>query len=284
MMNFITTTSDYSLSLLQKYRQGVVHSIYRKTINLLMGTHLLSLQAADSPKSPLSLITTCTAEEMKTLPVKKNNSVIFTENMLQIGDNCYFSMKDVVSHNLELHCALSDKEICKLKDTILSILSAQEKGSFELLFSHPEKADDILFLSAAKKWLEDASYALSISNWEESAQSLCRLIGLGLGLTPGGDDFLCGVLAGIIFSNKETHPFSLILRQKISESLLNTNEISRAFLQCALENQFSMAVCSLSNLPDSKKILTDFSSIGHSSGTDTLCGIGYIFQNLHYLI
>lgn len=48
--------------------------------------------------------------------------------------------------------------------------------------------------------------------------------------------------------------------------------------------QFSMAVCSLSNLPDSKKILTDFSSIGHSSGTDTLCGIAYIFQNLHYLI
>ena len=44
------------------------------------------------------------------------------------------------------------------------------------------------------------------------------------------------------------------------------------------------AVCSLSNLPDSKKILTDFSSIGHSSGTDTLCGIAYIFQNLHYLI
>ena len=71
MINFITTTSDYSLSLLQKYRQGVVHSIYRKTINLLMGTHLLSLQAADSPKSPLSLITTCTAEEMKMLPVKK---------------------------------------------------------------------------------------------------------------------------------------------------------------------------------------------------------------------
>ena len=48
--------------------------------------------------------------------------------------------------------------------------------------------------------------------------------------------------------------------------------------------QFSMAVCSLSNPPDSKQILTDFSSIGHSSGTDTLCGIAYIFQNLHYLI
>ncbi|MFQ7686249.1 DUF2877 domain-containing protein [Anaerobutyricum hallii] len=26
-------------------------------------------------------------------------------------------------------------------------------------------------------------------------------MGLGLGLTPGGDNFLCGVLAGIIFSN-----------------------------------------------------------------------------------
>nr|WP_253291475.1 DUF2877 domain-containing protein [Anaerobutyricum soehngenii] len=42
---------------------------------------------------------------------------------------------------------------------------------------------------------------MSISNWEESAQSFCRLIGLGLGLTPGGDNFLRGVLAGIIFLN-----------------------------------------------------------------------------------
>ncbi len=44
------------------------------------------------------------------------------------------------------------------------------------------------------------AHALSISNREESAQSFCHLIGLGL--TPGGDDFLCGVLAGIIFSNQ----------------------------------------------------------------------------------
>ena len=95
MINFITTTSDYSLSLLQKYRQGVVHSIYRKTINLLMGTHLLSLQAADSPESPLSLITTCTAEEMKTLPVKKNNSVILAEQIRTIDKS---RLKEKIGH------------------------------------------------------------------------------------------------------------------------------------------------------------------------------------------
>ena len=33
-----------------------------------------------------------------------------------------------------------------------------------------------------------------------------------------------------------------------------------------------------------RSVPSDFSSIGHSSGTDTLCGIAYIFQNLHYLI
>lgn len=59
---------------------------------------------------------------------------------------------------------------------------------------------------------------------------------------------------------------------------------SRSWTNCSRYMWFSIAVCSLSNLPDSKKILTDFSSIGHSSGTDTLCGIAYIFQNLHYLI
>ena len=151
--------------------------------------------------------------------------------------------------------------------------------SFELLFSDPGKARTIPFLAVAEQRLKDTLYHLEQKQWEEAAQVLVRLIGLGLGLTPGGDDFLCGILAGLILcrmknpaSEKETipevltlcrtinsasaetvqyinsdfrpsrisnHPFALALETQIRNHLCDTNDISAAFLRCALDGQFS---------------------------------------------
>lgn len=279
MTDSITVASEYILQLLKDFQQGSVHSVYRKTINLTFGKQLVAIQAAASPLSPISLITTLTAQEMESLPVHVNDRVTLIGNVLEIGQHCRFSTRTTASQNTEFAPTLSDDALFKLKQDILSVLSDKDKGSFELLFSHPEKADEILFLSAAKKHLLFASEALAVSDWGTAAQTLCKLIGLGLGLTPGGDDFLCGVLAGLLLCKQSNHPFSLILHQTIGELLLNTNAISGAFLQCALNNQFSMAVCSLGTSPSVAEMISSFSAIGHSSGTDTLCGIEYILQN-----
>ncbi|MCD7993626.1 MAG: DUF2877 domain-containing protein, partial [Clostridia bacterium] len=97
----------------------------------------------------------------------------------------------------------------------------------------------------------------------------------GIGLTPSGDDFLCGVLAGLILRGKENHPFALSLRREITSRRFDTNDISRAFLDCSVQCHFSPAVNSLADLPSSEGILKVFSAIGHSSGIDTLCGVAY---------
>lgn len=283
MNNRITTATAYVLRLLSHYKYGTVHSVYRKTINLSVGGQLAALQASGSPLSPISLLTTLTSKEMAELPIKVQDSVTISSGILQIGKDCRFLLDDASSMNLELSFSLSSEKLSVLERLIFPIFSFRDAGSFELLFCHPEKAAEIPFLAAAQKYLLHTSQALFSSDWETAAQALCRLIGLGPGLTPGGDDFLCGVLAGLILCGNDRHPFTTILRRTIAGLLSNTNQISAAFLQCALEKQFSLAICSLTALPSSEEILANFLKIGHSSGTDTLCGIAYVLQNRHFL-
>ncbi|HIR94389.1 MAG TPA: DUF2877 domain-containing protein [Candidatus Egerieimonas intestinavium] len=275
----ITAVSDYARQFLERHKQGTVHSVYRKTVNFSLGGHLLALQAADSPLSPISLITPLTAREMEGLPIQTGDCVSISSGVIQIGKSCLFSSRHAVSAKLALSSSLSHEELSVLEQRIFSVLARRNAGSFELLFSQPQKACEIPFLAIAQSHLLSVSQALLLSDWKESARRLCRLMGLGLGLTPGGDDFLCGILAGLILCKIDRHPFSIILHETLTENLSNTNPISAAFLQCALEGQFSMAVCSLTAMPFPEEILTEFLKIGHSSGTDTLCGIAYILRN-----
>lgn len=284
MTHIITAASGYILEQLSRYGQGIVHSVYRKTVNLSFDGQLAALQALDSPLSPVSLMTALTAEELSDLPILVHDPVRIFPDTIQINGHCAFSFKSVFPTELKLSSTLSDDQISLLEMHILAALSVRNVGSFELLFSHPEKAEQILFLSAAKKYLSCTSWFLSAADWAEAAANLRRLIGLGIGLTPGGDDFLCGTLAGLFLCGYASHPFFHALHREIAGHLTDTNVISAAFLQCALEGEFSQAVNSLTSLPSCTHILTEFAKIGHSSGTDTLCGIYFLLHNRRFLL
>ena len=315
----ILSASRFALSFLAQTQTGTVHSVYRKTINLNLNGQLLALQAKDSPLSPISLITGLSSDEMEQLGIAAGDSVKIQDSEIQLGQTARFYLNLNFMPDLKLHIPVNNKTLETLESQCLKALCSRSAGSFELLFSDPGKSRTIPFLAVAEQRLKDTLYHLEQKQWEEAAQVLVRLIGLGLGLTPGGDDFLCGILAGLILcrmknpaSEKETipevltlcrtinsasaetvqyinsdfrpsrisnHPFALALETQIRNHLCDTNDISAAFLRCALDGQFSLAVNRLPSLKSASEILSVFSEIGHSSGTDTLCGIYYILKN-----
>lgn len=279
----ITTTSKYAAELLNRPAHGTVHSVYRKTINLSFGGRLLALQAAGSPLSPISLITGLSPEDMELLPISAGDIAEIRNQAITINESVCFPFGPACVQDLKLLKTLDSVQIDILERQILIALSAQNAGSFELLFTAPGRAKDILFLSAAEKRLSDTEYCIRTNDFQGASSILRGLIGLGLGLTPGGDDFLCGVLAGLFLCGLTPHPFTRLLQKEINEHLADTNEISAAFLSCALANQFSLAVNSLCSLPSGKELLSTFREIGHSSGTDTLCGVYYAFHIRHSL-
>lgn len=281
----ITAIAAYAAQQLEECRLWTVHSVYKKTVNLQAGERLLALQAASSPMSPISIITDMDVRAFEVLPVKPGQQVSIAGSRIIISSP---------EHTVSFGCL--PKKVCctrltcppgpfpckELLSQIRQAVASSQAGIFRLLFCDSTEGQAItgkeeysLILAAARSRILQCSECLEQHLYGDAAKHLAGLIGLGIGLTPSGDDFLCGVLAGLILRGEESHPFAHALCQEITSRRFDTNDISRAFLDCSVQHHFSLAVNSLTGLPSADRILNVFSAIGHSSGIDTLCGVAY---------
>lgn len=103
------------------------------------------------------------------------------------------------------------------------------------------------------------------------------LVGLGPGLTPSGDDFLCGAMAALHYLGHAMVAQQLALRT-LPLTAQGTNLISAAYLRCAAAGQASsvlfdalesMVVDAGTNL---ELRLDAIHAVGHTSGWDSLTG------------
>lgn len=292
----ITRTSQYAFDFLNNHRHGVVHSVYKKTMNLEIDGQILAIQVADSPLSPLSLITDQTAGDLEALGIQPGDSVLVTawSRKLLIGTHCFhWDKPEVVDlqlrapHSSSTHSQtnITDRQapptngsnpvrsmqVCssELSNTVLELLKTYPPVGFVPLFV------DTLAPSADTPTAPDPFLAQAETILRTDAP-ITDLLGLGIGLTPSGDDFLCGVLAGLILLGKQETDDFQNLSTEITRNLTRTNAISAAFLHCATEGQFSEALVNLGSVPFSQSQQM-FHAIGHSSGADTLCGLYFAF-------
>lgn len=279
MKQFITETMSFASSILSRISEGFVHSVYRKTINLRMGSSLVALQAAGSPLSPVSLITGLDVGEMSGLPVGPGDQVFVDKKTIILfskSSRIIFRFDEAAIYDSLLRDYTVPLPLRAIKE---SLLQSSSGGLTELFSKAPRKnPSDFakgVFLAVAQKRMEDARKEVLEICYDKAAVTLAGMTGLGMGLTPSGDDFLCGVLAGLLFSGQWDHPFAQALRQTISRRLGDTNDISRTFLSCALSCHFSRPVKELPLASGTTEILSSFGAVGHSSGFDTLCGIYY---------
>lgn len=282
----IKELSSYAASLLAKSKYAVVHSVYRRTINLACETALLSLQTQNSTLSPISLITDLSETAMDQLGAAAGDRVMLTPSEIRIFAS---AGRTAVFRICSAHCSCRDLrftalpqdfDLTHLLAMMHQVLLTTDASGFAGLFAQTPPASMPAYLAAAKQILHTCTDALNAHDWETAADALCRLIGLGIGLTPSGDDFLCGVLAGSSLLQARSLPLYTLLREKISLHLCDTNDISAAFLQCALADQVSLPVKKLLTASCADEIAAAFRQIGHSSGMDTLCGIYYICTHL----
>ena len=115
---------------------------------------------------------------------------------------------------------------------------------------------------------------------ETSLYAAQKLIGLGPGVTPSGDDILIGFLAALwSLAGKQQSQLSFV--RSFGNSLIHlsrqTNEISRSYLFHATQGQFSSSLSNLaeaiargSNVEEAAKTAM---SVGHSSGMDSVTGL-----------
>ncbi len=260
----ITKLSTYAKQILKYRRKSIVHSVYRNTINVTVNGKLLALQTANSPVSPISLITDLDSDSINKFALKAGDKISFSHKNATVID---LAPKQPIPHPVRHD----------LYKKFIRIVTHSQTGGFDLIFQVSPKVDQDFILSAAETKIHEVHRFCDKNQYPQAAAKLSELIGLGIGLTPSGDDFLCGVLAGLYIHGKEFSEFAYCLRDSIRKNLHRTNEISQAFLTCAMDGHFSFAVNELWNNPDLDRISKIFHEIGHSSGMDTLCGIYFLF-------
>ncbi len=145
-----------------------------------------------------------------------------------------------------------------------------------------EIASEDAFQKISREGIADFAHWLSDSlNGEgnhEIPAAARRLVGLGHGLTPSGDDFWCGAMLAL-----RALGFTDIL-ERVSGAVLKqagerTNKISRAHLECAAAGQGAQALhetISAVGVRDEARLrsaLRALDGIGHTSGRDSLAGV-----------
>lgn len=181
-----------------------------------------------------------------------------------------------------------DKEsIEKTLSALLPVLSQNyQKGGFSDCAVTCEKRENDSFITGILR--QKTVQILSEENDNDFENNICSLIGLGPGLTPSGDDFITGLLLAFSFCSFQENIRNKTEQKKqkickvVSDNLDRTNDISREYLICAMENRFGELYHVLQkgfyHREVQKDIFYKIIHTGHSSGIDTLNGFAVGLQ------
>lgn len=275
----VIKTSEWLCSSITEKSSGTVQSVYEHAINIWYKNRLFALQPSGSPASPVSMILPIPAGDFGDLPIREGDPVQITPGspaVIRISTAVRITLSDSTETYASALAPVPDRE--RLAEDAELARRITGRSTAQLLFSPTaaESGDDLL-QTAAVRTVQEALRLLSSGGIRQSADKFASLTGLGIGLTPSGDDFLCGLLASLMARGLWEAPFSLHLRRAIRQSERCTNPISATFLDCALAGQFSEAVIFFfqgENAADREhEAESRFAAIGHTSGMDTLCGI-----------
>ncbi|WP_165870222.1 DUF2877 domain-containing protein [Cricetibacter osteomyelitidis] len=215
----------------------------------------------------------------------------FTQLNWHVNDHLLIDFKPDTQcyiYNSTLTANVSAKERSFFYENLaFELLTQTDKPGLSQLLCSMQHRD--FLLDNVHHYLTQTHNAFQQKAFQEAAYYLVKLIGIGIGLTPSGDDFLCGVLAALYNLGFQQTIFYKHLSEEIEKQLNRTNDISAAFLHCALQHQYAefiinfFAVDEQISLVQKQKLLQSFKNIGHSSGIDTLFGIYFITNLLNNL-
>ncbi len=279
--------------------EGCVHSIFSSTINILVeNRRLVSVIKSEKSLCPYSVLVECD-ESFLDIPIKVGDVVYiskwdikFRKIHLKISkDTLDLSFKVIRKEKTDIH--LVETKIKDLKkylllngnrSGILSVLGEIESIFIEGMSRKIVCSNSIYenFASKVKLFIG----CLSDRTFDNLSYITSNLVGFGIGLTPSSDDFLCGIMAALLYGSSYTNYNSDYFLDIFEKMVLNienrTTLVSENFLINSSKGVFPIFIkelCSYLFSDDSyEKIelyryMNKVLSYGETSGSDILCGI-----------
>ena len=197
----------------------------------------------------------------------------------EVNWKCLTTHRRKLKHNLAALCSwLSQNDIAK---TLLGLVldGEQEPRACE---DGTHSLHNLTFLAMARVRINGLLQALRVGNRSGIRESAALLAGLGPGLTPAGDDYLVGLMAGLrvwpsSLSNSGLSPDDAC--QIILEATeARTTLLSRAFLHSAKEGLFGetwhrlLAELARGEVKGMQQAAKRILASGATSGADALAG------------
>ena len=255
-----------------------IHSVFARTINIIVDNELYTIASSQLDNAPATMrIDLISFENFNLNP---NDTIILADSKMKVSDSLFIDLNSATLWKSELprypinNNQLNSNVHFAKKFTI-------EKGKADWLRGTNDK--QTLFYDEMGRMLRERTSNLMDSFLFEATiinlKKSMKLVGLGQGLTPSGDDFLVGVM--VAFSTVDSNLFNKKdwALQVVQESKERTNSISYSALKYAEmgETRESIGLLIQALFKDNKEILErellNVMNIGSSSGTEIIWGI-----------
>lgn len=244
---------------------GRVHSIFAHSLNIQVGLRLINISCFDNYLSCFGI--NISEKNLKSViqSVTENNIVKFLDNNIVFYTQDGIKRIDVKNFN-----------IVELKIKPLNYFP--EKGlkkTLEVLNNC--KVDQRIGIPNNTLLKKFSDEMITLKNFN-AEQIVTWLLGRGKGLTPSGDDILCGYIFVLLLVDKANTYLSSLVKQ-IRNNLKLTTDVSKAYLICATQGYVNSKVYQLyksfknHNFKDIDSELNSILEIGHTSGKDLSYGI-----------
>lgn len=202
-----------------------------------------------------------------------------------VVDNTCFNKAELKTYNslTQLNIAEQEGIIQRIETFIKKNISEFNPLSLAFLMK-PELEENFetRFQKAFVKQIKLAWKEISEGNL---LQGIKKIKGAGMGLTPGGDDFITGMLYALFLIDKTENKDTSKLRKSIYEAAISNNDISRNMIYHASRGAYfkqfkELQIAFINNDKYVKDYLIKLIKIGETSGSDMLTGY---FLCLKYL-
>ncbi|WEQ51115.1 DUF2877 domain-containing protein [Komagataeibacter oboediens] len=213
----------------------------------------------------------------RTLPLNRSAQGRLQDGVIEI-DTLRINLHQARIHESELKARMAPARVPSWLDGVLCDLAILPRRTAIL----PSASAPASPSPEARALTRLFHAGLVSGNARDIATAAGRLAGLGRGLTPGGDDFLCGLMVAVWFSAPDPMQTCMPILTAVHGQ---TTSLSFAFLDAAAHGHVSDTwrdfLAPVSRGALRTEALKNVMAPGFSSGEDTLAGFIWGMQAMH---
>lgn len=278
-----TILSDGSMNrptkqrLNEQHLEGEIHSYFKQTINIVLNTqfpNMITLGRESIRNAPNSIVVTDFENIRQAVSI--GDRCVLEDEVLYIGDYATLNLRECDS----MYQLQDPREGQVNYQALITLIESCLEGRSPYTLELSQQPFIMQFQLESTK----LQGAILQEDWQQVKYHGRRLIGLGIGLTPTGDDYLTGLLLTLqLKQDLRQQIVDAIFSRELDQTVLEaTNLISQHQLYFALQGEAKPSLLSLvqafqgvgeieaNGIPD---LVADILSIGSTSGYDLMSGV-----------